>query len=380
MSRAGTVDTDILTATLAQNAPPPDSVLLNRLNPSTLGWAAVAIAILALLFLLGPILTPFFLAGIIAYICQPLVAALERRRVPRVLGVILVMLLITAIVGLLILIVLPLFIKEILLLTKEVPNWLEKLNTTIAPWINQRFGTAIRLDPASIRDAITEALQTSEGLGMKLLASLRMGGMGLLGLFTNLILVPVVLFFLLRDWPILVSRLDQLIPRPLRPRVTEFLREADEALGQYLHGQILVIVAMCAFYTIGLRIAGLEFWLPIGILTGMLVFVPYVGAATGFVLATLAALMQFDEFSRVIWVWVVFGSGQALEGNFVTPKLVGERIGLHPIAVIFALLAFGQLFGFAGLLIALPASAVLLVALRKLRDAYLASDVYQGTK
>ena len=348
------------------------------IKPATAGWLAVAIALVALLYLLGPILTPFFLAGIIAYVCQPLVGAMQRRRIPRVLGVIVAMLLIAAIVVLLLLIVLPLFVKEIVLLTREVPIWLDKLNTNVAPWVNEKLGTAIRLDPASLKETITEALQTSEGLGMKVLASLRMGGLGLLGLFANLVLVPVVLFFLLRDWPILIERLEALIPRPWRNRMLGFIREADQALGQYLHGQILVIVAMCFFYPIGLWLAGLSFWLPIGIITGMLVFVPYVGAATGFILATLAAVMQFSDIGRIAWVWVVFALGQALEGNFITPKLVGERIGLHPIAVIFALLAFGQLFGFAGLLVALPASAVLLVALRKLRESYVASDVYKG--
>jgi len=137
---------------------------------------------------------------------------------------------------------------------------------------------------------------------------------------------------------------------------------------------------MCVYYTLGLYFTGLEFFLPIGIITGVLVFVPYVGAATGFLLATLAAVMQFPSWGGLIWVWVVFGIGQALEGNFITPKLVGQRIGLHPVAVIFALLAFGQIFGFAGLLIALPASAVLLVGLRKLRAQYLASPFYNGRR
>ena len=135
---------------------------------------------------------------------------------------------------------------------------------------------------------------------------------------------------------------------------------------------------MTLFYTLGLYFTGLEFFLPIGIITGVLVFVPYVGAATGFLLATLAAVMQFPSWGGLLWVWLVFVIGQGIEGNFVTPKLVGSRIGLHPVAVIFALLAFGQVFGFPGLLLALPASAVLLVGLRKLRQIYLASSFYNS--
>ena len=199
----------------------------------------------------------------------------------------------------------------------------------------------------------------------------------MLGLVTNLVLTPVLQFFLMRDWETMHARADALIPRAWHTKVNEFMHEADNAMGEYLHGQILVILVMASFYTVGLWIAGLEFFLPIGIMTGTLVFIPYVGAAIGFLLATLAAALQFQDLPGVVWVWVVFGIGQALEGNFITPKLVGERIGLHPVAVIFALLAFGQLFGFAGLLIALPASAVLLVALRKLRGGYLGSELYK---
>lgn len=341
-------------------------------------WLGIALVAVALLYLLGPVLTPFFLAWVLAYICQPLVRKLKRVGIPATIGAILALVILGALIGLLVLIVLPLFVKEISQIVEQLPGWLERLNTTVAPWINAKLGTNLQLDPVSLKEAITAALSAQENLGMRVLNSLRLGGLGLLGLFANVVLVPVVLFFLLRDWGLFRRRIDELLPRPWRAPVLDFIGEADSALGQYLHGQMLVILVMCVFYPLGLWIAGLSFWLPIGIITGLLVFVPYVGAATGFVLATLAALMQFDEFTRVAWVWVVFVSGQAIEGNFITPKLVGERIGLHPVAVIFALLAFGQLFGFAGLLIALPASAVLLVGLRKLRARYIASALYKG--
>jgi len=213
---------------------------------------------------------------------------------------------------------------------------------------------------------------------MKLLASLHIGGLGLLGVFATAVLVPVVQFYLMRDWEPMLARIDDLIPRLWHERVTGFIAEADQALAQYLHGQILVILVMGCSYTLGLWLTGLEFFLPIGIITGVLVFVPYVGAATGFVLATLSAVMQFSDWTGLAWVWAVFIAGQAIEGNFITPKFVGERIGLHPVAVIFALLAFGQVLGFFGLLLALPASAVLLVLLRQLRQRYLGSRFYKG--
>ncbi len=345
----------------------------------TLFWIILAITGLAALHWLTPILLPFILGTVLAYVCQPLVLWLTRKYVPRTLAVVLVLLLEALLLILIVLAVLPLLIKEIRLITEQLPALLDRLNSTVVPWINERLGTAISLDKASIKAAATEAIANSEGLGAKVLDSLRLGGLGLLGVFTNMVLTPVVQFFLMRDWEAIIARIDSLIPRAWHEEVSRFVRDADHALGQYLHGQIIVMLVMAVFYSLGLWIAGLEFFLPIGIITGAMVIVPYVGAAIGFVLATIAAFLQFQELPGVVWVWVVFGLGQVLEGNVITPKLVGERIGLHPVAVIFALLAFGQLFGFAGLLVALPVSAVLLVALRTLRERYIGSSLYKGS-
>ena len=217
----------------------------------------------------------------------------------------------------------------------------------------------------------------TDGLGMKLLASLKIGGLAVLGFVVNLLLVPVVLFYLLRDWNALLARINRLLPRRWHPRLTGIATEIDAVLAEFLRGQIAVMVLMSVLYVLGLWLAGLEFALPIGIITGMLVFVPYVGMLTGLVLATLVAFMQFPGVNGVVPVWIVFGIGQALEGMLVTPMLVGQRIGLHPVAVIFALLAFGQMFGFFGVLLALPASAALLVGLRHLGNQYLDSSLYK---
>ena len=193
----------------------------------------------------------------------------------------------------------------------------------------------------------------------------------------NRLLVPVVLFYLLRDWNALLARIDGLLPRRWHAQFGVIAREVDAVLAEFLRGQIAVMLLMSVFYVLALWLAGLEFALPIGIITGMLVFVPYVGMLTGLVLATLVALMQFPSVSGVIPVWIALGIGQALEGMLVTPLLVGQRIGLHPVAVIFALLAFGQIFGFFGVLLALPASAALLVGLRHLGRHYLDSSLYK---
>ena len=345
-------------------------------EPNNLWWFIPAAVLVALLYFLSPILAPFLFAAILAYISNPLVSWLARHRVRRALGTVLVMLFLGGLLLLLLLILLPLFIKELGLLSERLPGFLARLNDHLLPWIKTKFDVELQFDLAGLKDLIHENLQGADGLGMKLLASLKIGGLALLGFVVNLLLVPVVLFYLLRDWDTLLARINGLLPRRWHWQLSGIAREIDGVLAEFLRGQIAVMLLMSVLYVLGLWLAGLEFALPIGIITGMLVFVPYVGMLTGLVLATVVGLMQFPGASGVIPVWIVFGIGQTLEGALVTPLLVGKRIGLHPLAVIFALLAFGQIFGFFGVLLALPASAALLVGLRHLRSHYLNSSLY----
>ena len=346
-------------------------------EPNNLWWFIPAAVVIALLYFLSPILAPFLFAAILAYISNPLVSWFGRHRVPRTLGAVLVMLLLGGLFVLLLLILLPLFIKEVRLLSERLPGFLAQLNDNLAPWIKARFGAELQFDLAGLKKLVNENLQGADGLGMKLLASLRIGGLAVLGFVVNLLLVPVVLFYLLRDWNALLAQINELLPRRWHPQLTGVAREIDAVLAEFLRGQIAVMVLMSVLYVSGLWLAGLEFALPIGIITGMLVFVPYVGMLTGLALATVVALMQFPSIGGVIPVWIVFGIGQTLEGTLVTPLLVGKRIGLHPVVVIFALLAFGQIFGFFGVLLALPASAALLVGLRHLGAQYRNSSLYK---
>jgi predicted PurR-regulated permease PerM len=192
------------------------------------------------------------------------------------------------------------------------------------------------------------------------------------------VLVPVVTFYLLLDWNARVAQLKALVPPRLRERTDGFLDECDAVLGQYLRGQMLVMVALATYYAAALALAGFDLALPVGVFTGLAVFVPYLGFGLGLAMALLAALLQFGTLGALAWVGLIYGIGQVLESFLLTPRLVGERIGLSPLAVIFALLAFGQLFGFVGVLVALPASAVAVVAARRLRAGYLASRLYAG--
>jgi predicted PurR-regulated permease PerM len=209
-------------------------------------------------------------------------------------------------------------------------------------------------------------------------SSLKVGGSVLFTVIGYTVLVPVALFYLLLDWKHVVAQALTLVPPRARPSVDSFATEADQVLGQYLRGQLLVMVTMAIFYSTGLALFGLELAVPIGVFTGLAMFVPYIGFGIGLVLAVLAGVLEFASVKAFVMVGTVYGLGQVVEGFYLTPRLVGERIGLHPLAVIFALLAFGQLFGFVGVLVALPASAVLLVAIRRVRSGYLASRLYHS--
>jgi predicted PurR-regulated permease PerM len=340
--------------------------------------AGIALIVAVLLYLLSPILSPFLFSAILAYICDPFVDKLEAHRVPRALGTVIAMVLVIGAIVLLLLIIVPLFYKEAMMLYQRLPALFAQFADKLEPWLQSHFGIQAKLDLEGVKALLGDNLQDAQGVAGKVLASLRIGGLALVGFLVNLLLIPVVFFYLLRDWDLMIARIDDMIPRRWHEQVATLAREVDAVLAEFLRGQLLVIVIMAAYYTIGLWLTGLDFALPVGIITGLLVFVPYVGMLTGLILATLAALLQFSSLSGLVLVWIVFAIGQALEGMVVTPWLVGNRVGLHPVAVIFALLAFGQIFGFFGILLALPASAALLVWLRHIHRGYLRSQVYNG--
>ena len=349
-------------------------------DPRLWGWLALAAVAGALLHALSPILAPFLAGAILAYVLNPLVGRLTGRYLPRIAAVVLVLAIVLALMVALALVILPLFVKELRMMSERLPAFLAWINREFAPWLKERFAIDFQLDVETVKQLAGSLLANNQDLVAGLLGSLKIGGIALLAFVVNLLLVPVVLFFLLRDWNALLARCDGLIPRRQHAKARQILGEIDAVLAEFLRGQMIVMLVMSVYYVAALSLAGLEFALPVGIITGVLVIVPYVGAFTGILLGTIAAVMQFDSLAGVAWVWLAFGIGQALEGMLVTPLLVGQRIGRHPVAVNFALLAFGQVFGFFGVLLALPASAALLVGLRHLREAYLASTLYLGPK
>jgi predicted PurR-regulated permease PerM len=330
-------------------------------------WWIILIGVFgALIYLLSPMLMPFLLAAVIAYICNPLVSWLSVQKISRTLGTVLVMLLSLGVFTAMILVMMPLFEKEIMRLVERTPDYLETVKSQWIPWLKTTLGIDLQLNVAMLRQALAEHWKSAGGVAAKMLPSLTSGGIVVLDFLMSLLLVPVVLFYLLRDWDALISQINEWVSPAWRKQLYPLVHETDRVLAEFLRGQVAVIILMSGFYVTGLWMIGLEFALPIGLLAGILVFVPYLGAIVGLALATFAAVMQFQEWSGVMAVWAVFGVGQLLESILITPWLVGERIGLHPVVVIFALLAFGQLFGFIGILLALPISAVMLVWLRHL--------------
>ena len=361
---------------LASVAPPVRR--RHPLAPKHYLWlVGAALVVFLALRWLGSALTPFLIGAILAYLGTPVVNRLKTRGVPRAVSTLLVILFIALLLAALFFVLIPLVQSEVATITRRVPDLFAQFTARVGPILEEKFGVTLALDFDSLREFVTENAQEARDLSVKLLSGVKTGGAIVLTILVNLALIPVVMFYLLRDWNMLLERVDELVPLRWRPKVRSIAREVDGVLAEFLHGQLLVMLALAIYYVIGLSIVRLDHALAIGILTGVLVFIPYVGFGLGFMLGVLAALLQWHGFPAFFAVLAVYGIGQLLENYVLVPLLVGDRIGLHPLAVIFALLAFGEVFGFAGVLMALPVSAMLLVGLRHLRRAYEASPVYQ---
>jgi predicted PurR-regulated permease PerM len=363
-------------ATALPTAPAPAPARAIRL-PQYLWVVGTVLAIAALLHWLGPILTPFLIGAILAYLGSPAVTWGQRHRVPRTVGTLLIMGFIFLLLLGLVLVLSPLVQTEFMQLSKRLPELAAALYAQIAPFLKEKFGIELQLDLPALRKLVAANAASMHDVSLKLLSGIQAGGTLLLGIVINLVLIPVVMFYLLRDWDILVNKVGELMPRRWFSTVRTIAIEIDDILAEFLRGQLWVMGVLATYYAIGLSLVGLQFAVPIGILTGLMVFIPYVGFGLGLVLGVVAALLQFAGWPGFIAVLAVYGIGQLLEGYVLVPWLVGDRIGLHPLAVIFSLLAFGQLFGFAGVLFALPASAALLVGLRHLHDLYHDSELYR---
>ena len=338
-----------------------------------------------LIYLLAPVITPFAISAVLAYLGDPLVDRLEkisigRWKFGRAPAVSLVFILMLVLLIVILIIIVPMLVEQVRLLIKLSPHWIDWFSGTASPWIAAKLG----LDPADFDTAhLTQMMKDYwreiSSAAFKVADYISRGGVAVAVLLTNLILIPVVTFYLLRDWDLLIRAIHDLLPRSIEDGVSRTVKEVDEVLGAFFRGQLMVMLALGTIYAVGLSLVGIDLAVLIGMGAGLLSIVPYLGSIVGVLVAAGAAIFQFQDVFHLLMVLLVFAVGQTAEGMYLTPKLVGDSIGLHPVAVIFAVLAGGQLFGFLGILLALPVAAAINVMVRNLLQKYRQSHLYQLT-
>ncbi|MFK7830856.1 MAG: AI-2E family transporter [Congregibacter sp.] len=337
----------------------------------------VFVGVAVLFYLLQPILLPFVLGALIGYLGDPLVDRVEARGGSRTLGVALVFLVLTGIYLLGLVFAVPLLLQQLDGLIGRIPDFYVWITDVAIPWLQAKTNVSGANLPEI--DWSAELMQNWESLGKvtaQTIKGITGSGLDLLLNLANAALVPVVAFYLMRDWDFIAERALQLLPRDWQPNVAQMAGEADEVVGAFLRGQFIVMCALGVMYTAGLWFVGLQLALLLGFIAGLASIVPYLGFIVGVSASLIAAWVQFQDWWPLLWVAMVFGIGQLVESMILTPVLVGDRIGLHPVAVIFALMAGGQIAGFVGVVVALPAAAVIMVFARHALDHYQRSDLY----
>lgn len=340
-------------------------------------FITIATVVTAWLFYqLSPVLMPFFIAALLAYFGDPLVDKLESWKLSRTVSVTLVFTVLLLVTLAILLVLLPMLFEQVGALFKRLPAYLELFQSTVIPWLSSAGFPVELFGIDTLKQALTKYLSEVGQVASHVFGYMTSSGVVVLQVVTNLVLVPVLTFYLLRDWDLLVARFKELLPRRYANKVIELSLECDEMLAAFIRGQLMVMLALAIIYTIGLTMIGLELALLLGVIAGIVSFVPYLGLIVGIALAGVSAFLQFHEWLPVLLVVVVFSVAQTLEGMVLTPRFVGERIGLHPVAVLFAVMAGAQLFGFIGVLLALPVAAVSMVLIRHAHQRYLNSQLY----
>ena len=353
------------------------AIFLRRLQ-----WTLLALVACWLLWLLAPILTPFVFGAMLGWLGDPVVDRLERMGRSRNTAVMLVFGVMSVLVLLALVVLVPLVEAQIVTLFESLPHYRDWFVGTVLPWLERRTGLELLawLDPERLFQLVRAHWEQAGGAAATMLGYLSRSGFALLGWIANIVLLPVLTFFFLRDWDLFVGRVAALVPRDHAETVSRLAMESSAVLGAFLRGQLLVMLVLGVLYGIGLSLVGLNLGILIGIVAGVLTFVPYLGPATVILLGGIAALVQYGDWQHLLGVLAVFSIGQVIESYWLTPKLVGDRIGLHPVAVIFAVLAGGQLFGFLGMLLALPVAAIANVLLRYAHERYTHSRLYAGDR
>lgn len=338
-----------------------------RVNNNRFWLVLIAVAVIGyLVYRLAPILTPFVLSLLFAYLANPVVRRFQTWHVPRAITILLLFIVIVAVVLVLMLILVPLIQRQIVLFIDSFPAYVDWAQRHITDWTGGRVPVEVQ----ALQEQLLQQWQSVGRWAASAVSYATTSGLRIFNWVLNAFLVPIITFYLLRDWDGLFRRMGEVLPARLRPHLAPVAYETNEALAGFLRGQLLVMFSEAVFYALGLWLIGLDLALLIGLVAGLISFIPYLGFFLGILFATLAAALQFGDWTHVLWVWGLFALGQTLESTVLTPRLVGERIGLHPVVVIFAVMAGGQLFGFVGILLALPVAAMFSVWLRHLYRLY----------
>jgi predicted PurR-regulated permease PerM len=343
-------------------------------------WIASLLALIFALWLLKGILLPFLAGMVLAYFLDPVADALERLGLPRVLATLLILGLSILLLVLAVFLLVPVLIDQIGKFAANLPGIIstlvDRFNAAAPDWVKELLAQS----GSNLPGNASEIAGRAAGWIAALLSSLLSGGVALVNLLSLLVVTPIVAFYLLVDWDRMVARVDSWLPRPHLDTLRGLAREMNDAMAGFIRGQAVVCLLLGLFYAAGLSLAGLNFGLLIGLGAGILSFIPYVGSLIGFVVSIGVALVQFwPDWLHIAGVVAIFAAGQFIEGNFLSPKLVGDRVGLHPVWLMFALFAFGYLFGFVGLLLAVPLAAATGVLTRFALRKYLSSPIYLGT-
>lgn len=340
-------------------------------------WIAPLVVAVAFIWLLGSTLTPFVIAAAFAYIGDPFVDRLETFHLPRTAAVLAVFILFTIIISLLVLLLFPLLEQQVRTFIDNIPRYAQWIQARMQPVLATFLPKGQDMDVQSLRELIAQHWSAAGGFVTAAFKRIFSSGSVLITLLVNLVMIPVITFYMLRDWDHLITWLQDQLPRRVVATVTSLARETDQVLGQFVRGQLLVMSVLGLIYVVGLYLAGLELAVLIGIGAGLISFVPYLGVIVGVLTSAIAMLVQTGgDWWSLVWIAVIFGIGQIMESMVLQPLLLGDRIGLHPVTVIFAVLAGGHLFGFVGVLVALPVAAAIAVFVRFAGRRWRASRLY----
>lgn len=348
------------------------------LSRQALFWLAFLIGSGLAIWVLRDVLMPFVAGISVAYFLNPVCEKLQKRGFSRSAAALLVLAAFVVVLVALFLLIAPSIVAQANHFASQLPLYLDQLRERMQPYLHHVMTNLSDEDYQRLREAASNYAGQAAGTAMSVIEGIWRGGAALASALSLLFIMPVVAFYLMRDWPTLVARVDSWLPRQHANVIREQVRAIDRTLAGFLRGQSTVCLILAAYFSIALTLVGLNFGIVIGLLTGLLSFMPFVGSTFGLVASLIVAFLQFDTYGPIALVAGIFVFAQFVEGNFITPKLVGESVGLHPIWIIFALMAGGSLLGFVGLLLAVPVAAVIGVLIRFLLGNYLESGYYSG--